>query len=190
MQANHTKIVRFKTMKGKRIRSLIVAASTIVAAPAFAATPGDCDATADYCLVDDFGTVFNLWLEPDTTIPSPRDGGFVGYADVSDAIFPPDGLLCPVSGSYTQVGSAGNEEYWNAVINSGCSCDEDGNPAKRVVLLTLDTSETPARVVDGNLMTAHADRCDGSTDVLRGSLIGTNRPPTTTDFTPTTTPDF
>jgi hypothetical protein len=161
-----------------------VAAGIVSTGSAVAASPGECAPSADICLVDDFGSVFSLWLEADTETPSPLDGSFVGLADVSPEIFPDDGLLCPVTGSYTQVGSAGAETYWNVAIDSNCSCDEGGNPAKRVVLMTLDNGQ----VVDGNLMTVHSLRCSGQIEMFRNSRIGAY--PTDTDFAPDTSPDW
>jgi hypothetical protein len=177
-------------MKLQRIAGLFAAAGFALTAAGFAqaGNEGVCDNEADYCLVDDFGTVFNLWVSSSTPPNGVSAGDFIGYADVDPSIFPPDGLLCPITGDFVVVGSLGSEQYVNVGITSNCSCDENGTPAKRTMLLTLNTSTTPPTVLDNALMTAHSFRCDGSIDMFRGAEVGPA--PTSTIFAPTTTPDF
>lgn len=176
-------------MNSKRIAGLVAVAvlSSGVGTVTLAQTnSAACDGNADFCLVDDYGTVFSLWRGAES-VPD-GVGSFYGYADVSPSIFPPEGLLCPVNGDFVVTGSQGNLEFVTMGIFSNCSCDESGTPAKRTALLTLDTNFQPAIVLEGNIMTAHSLRCDGSIEMFRGGQIGPA--PTTTIFAPSSTPEF
>jgi hypothetical protein len=140
------------------------------------------------CLTDSYGT--NILLHFDKHWRTNDYGSFYGFLEIpADVMGYADPLPCPLKGSFVLDSKEDARYAWfTTYIESGCFCGDGANPAFRVAIVRVDRSKGNGNVTQIDDLSAHALRCDGTTQVLGEGEIGPY-PSLVAPF-PSTTPDW